>query len=636
MRREYLIVNILVLVLLFGCSGVDKKNKDSETKQTAQQTAGPGFDFSFEDAAVMLPSQADVQLDPGGRFYPRFQGNINYVRYQHDHYGEEMLEAFASRHYSPGKLLERMWDGEYAGKWLDAATRTAVNTGSDEQLAMVDSFAASLKKYQQPDGYMGIKLPVDRELNDWEQDWDIWNQWNSMIGFLTHYELRGDNTSLEAATGVGEWIVKAFSPVNGKNSEFLDGVTNDGFTNAVVIGQLVRLYRHTGNEDVLEFVGQVIQSFPPIQQMLSSGEPYLFHPYMLNAVLGGVLGFAQVTGDYEMLEKVEQVWDGLVRDHLYPTGSLGDREDLSGDQLEDTPGGQLQETCATTEWIFLTQSLFSITGKAKYLDALELTSHNALLAAQSADGMKWCYWTPLRHSKHWFHGPTRCCFWSGPRGIARLPQLIYATKKNIVYVNFFESSHATLSTDDGEVHITQDSKFPSTGISSVTLKTPPGWKGTVRIRVPGWSADFQAELNGNAVKCDTDLKGYSDISLQGSTTHKIGIQFEIPLVLEQFVGNDYVLRRGPEILVIDVRDNIDTWLGVDDLISLPPDITILDFDSLEGYEWPGPSDNDGSRRRYPVNVEDARTAEPRSVILTPYADAGNEGAAFRTVFPLAE
>jgi hypothetical protein len=37
-----------------------------------------------------------------------------------------------------------------------------------------------------------------------------------------------------------------------------------------------------------------------------------------------------------------------------------------------------------------------------------------------------------------------------------------------------------------------------------------------------------------------------------------------------------------------------------------------------------------------MNLNDARTSEPRGVILTPYADAGNEGAAFRTVFPLAE
>ena len=592
----FVLLQLPALSLLSGCTNVDEK-------LVSEQTTEADFTFSFDDAAVALPSPASVKLGPDGRFDSRFQGNINYLRYQHDYYGQEMLEAFAMRHYSPGKLLERVWDGEYAGKWLD--------------------------------GYMGIKLPMDRELNHWEKAWDIWNQWYALTGLLTHYELRGRRASLEAASRVGEWIVTTFRPIKDKNSLFFEGEV-DGFTKVAVIKQLVRLYRHTGNKDLLEFVGQVIQHYPPIQQMLSSGEPYLVHPYMLGAVLGGVVEFALVTRDYKMLVKVEQVWDGLVNDHLFPTGSLGDREDLNDDPLNDTPGGQLQETCATVEWILFTQELYSITGRMKYAEALELTCYNALLAAQSADGMKWCYWTPLRYSKHWFHGPTRCCFWSGPRGIARLPQLIYAVKDNVVYVNFFETSSATLNTTGGQVRVTQASEFPEIGNSIITLKTPPGWKGTLRIRVPGWSKEFQAKLDGSLVPNDCDVKGYCDVNLVESSEYQLEVQFNIPLVLEQLSPDDYVIRRGPEVLSIDIRDNIDTWLGADDLITIPEDIVVEQIKSYRKHQWPGPADFSTSRRRYAVSLNDDRTSEPRSVILTPYADAGNEGAAFRTVFPLAK
>ncbi len=637
MTRECFLIQLLALALLCCCTTIDEANNDPAGKPVTQQTPELDVDFSFEDEAVTLPSPASVQLGPKGRLGERFQGNINYLRYQHDHYGEFMLESFATRHYSPGKLLERVWDGEYAGKWLDAATRTAVNTGDGAQLAMVDAFAASLRQHQQPDGYMGVKLPTDRVLNEWEIDWDLWCQWNVLNGLLTHYELRGQHASLEAASRVGAWIVNTYGPIDENNMSFFRGRITGGFTRVVVIGQLVRLYRHTANEELVEFVRQVIQHYPPIQQMLSSGEPFLVHPYMLNAVLGGVVEFAQVTRNSEILAKVEQVWDGLVNDHLFPTGSLGDREDLSDGPLKDTPDGQLQETCATTEWIFLTQSLYAITGRAKYAEALEQTIYNALLAAQSADGMKWCYWTPLRYSKHFLYGPTRCCFWSGPKGIARLPQLIYATKGNAVYVNFFETSHATLATDDGQVHVTQDSKFPDIGKSMVTLKTPSGWKGTLRIRVPGWATAFQAKLNGSLVPNNSDVDGYCDINLEESGEFRIEIQFDIPLMLEQLSGDDYAMRRGPEVLSIDARDNIDTWLGAhDDLISIPEEIALLPIDSDRRYQWAGPTDTRWSRRRYLVNLNDGRTSEPRGLILTPYADAGNEGAAFRTVFPLAK
>ena len=631
-----LLIQLLVIGLLSGCTTVEEADNNSTEKTITQQIPELDVDFSFEDAAVTLSSPASVQIDPNGRFDARFKGNIKYLRYQFNHYGKEMLEAFASRHYSPGKLLERMWDGEYAGKWLDAATRTAVNTGNVAQLAMVDAFAASLRQHQQPDGYMGIKLPTDRELNDWEKEWDMWNQWTTMIGLLTHYELREERASLAAASRVGEWIINTYGPIEKMKESFLRGEIIEGMTNVVVIGQLVRLYRHTGNTELFEFVEQVIQYYPPIQQMLSKGEPYLAHPYMLSAILGGVAEFAQVTKNYEMLAKVEQVWNGLASSHLFPTGSLGESENLEEGSLKDVPDGQLQETCATTEWIFFTQSLYAITGRMKYIDALEQTIYNALLGAQSADGMKWCYWTPLRYSTHWFHGPTRCCFWSGPRGIARLPQLIYATKGNIIYVNFFESSKAVLATKGGKLHITQHSKFPESGGSTVTLKTPSGWKGTLRIRVPGWTTNFQTKLNGKLMPNISDLKGYCDVNLQDSGKYKIELQFDIPLVLEQLAGNDYVIRRGPEVLAVDVRDNIDTWLGQDDLISIPDAITLQHIDPDQRYQWAGPTDSDGSRRRYRVDLEDDRTSEPRGVILTPYADAGNEGAAFRTVFPLVK
>jgi DUF1680 family protein len=585
--------------------------------------------------ARCLLSPANVQIDPGGRFHKRFHGNVAYLKFQHEVYGEFMVQSFASRHYSPGKLLERMWDGEYAGKWLDAATRSAVNTGDEDLLNLVDEFAASLRNYQKSDGYMGIHLPVNRELNAWEKEWDNWNQWNCMIGFLTHYELRGDLESLQAASRIADWIVNTFGSDDKMKNDFARGEIINGMTNMVIIGQIMRLYRHTGDKIHLEFVDKVIQNYPPARDMVTTGKPYLVHPYMLSALLTGILEYAIATDNSEMLIRIEQIWDELNSTYMFPTGSLGEREDLKDDPIKDVPDGQLQETCATTEWIFLTMALYEKTGNVKYIDALEKTSYNALIGAQSDDGMKWCYWTPLRYSKHWFHGPTRCCFWSGPRGIARIPQLIYATKENIIYINFFESSRAILQTNGGEVIVTQISEFPKYGKSMVTLKTHAGWNGTLRLRIPGWGKDYKFKLNGHNVPIQSEIKRYCDINLQGLREYKVEIQFDIPLIQEKLAGNNYVIRRGPEVLSIDARDNIDTWLGEGDLISIPrKEITFLPIDPNMRYQWAGPVDADSNRRRYRVNLDDARTDELRSVILTPYADAGNMGAAFRTVFPL--
>ncbi len=37
--------------------------------------------------------------------------------------------------------------------------------------------------------------------------------------------------------------------------------------------------------------------------MMASGEPYLIHPYMLSAVLGGMLSYSSVTKDQEILNE---------------------------------------------------------------------------------------------------------------------------------------------------------------------------------------------------------------------------------------------------------------------------------------------------------------------------------------------
>ena len=81
------------------------------------------------------------------------------------------------------------------------------------------------------------------------------------------------------------------------------------------------------------------------------------------------------------------------------------------------------------------------------------------------------------------------------------------------------------------------------------------------------------------------------------------------------------LKNSPAVIPIDVRDNIETSLGW------------ISF--LEEFS-PRPIESDGSRRRYSADFNYVSSGEPRSLIFTPYADAGNEGAAFRTVFPLAQ
>ena len=93
--------------------------------------------ISLEKKQVYIPSPGKVSLLANSKLTARFQGNIDYLKYLLEHSGEFMLSAFSHRSYSPGKLLERVWDGEYAGKWLDAATRGAIHNNDSDFISAI-------------------------------------------------------------------------------------------------------------------------------------------------------------------------------------------------------------------------------------------------------------------------------------------------------------------------------------------------------------------------------------------------------------------------------------------------------------------------------------------------------------------
>jgi hypothetical protein len=179
--------------------------------------------------------------------------------------------------------------------------------------------------------------------------------------------------------------------------------------------------------------------------------------------------------------------------------------------------------------------------------------------------------------------------------------------------------------------VSQKSRFPGKGKSNIRIKAPMEWEGTVNIRVPAWAKQISVIYDGTIIPYEKSDLGYLNVNLTGKEEYQIAVKFDLPLRVEKLADN-YVICRGPEVLSLDTRDNIDTWLGAhDDLISLPEGIEFLPLESGKRYQWPGPVS--AKRRRYLVKVNDARTDELRAVVLTPYADAGNEGAAFRTAFP---
>jgi hypothetical protein len=415
-----------------------------------------------------------------GRLSARYQGNLRYLSQIFETREDWMLEPF--RHRGKDWVIEPLrnkkgelaWAGEYAGKWLDAVALSASHN-SDKQLGQTARFASALIATQESDGYLGIEMPARRRPgSDW--DWDVWNVKYAMTGLLTSFETRRDEASLDAAVRCGEWLIHQFGMVSAADHPFFSS-TMEGGANVVILDQLARLYRFTRERKFLEFANAVVAHYPPLERMRRTYQAPLWHAYNLASYLGGVVELAIASNSKTELSWVEKVWEDITSRHLYPTGSLSFSEHLSETAPNDTPiengepSRHHQETCATVEWLLFNALLYQATGRARYMERMEQTIYNALLAAQSLDGLQWMYFTPLRYEKRWFTGPTSCCYWSGPRGIARLPGWVYALGKDSLRVNLYESGEATLQLEDSAVAIRQTSLYPDFG--KVTLVVDP-------------------------------------------------------------------------------------------------------------------------------------------------------------------
>jgi hypothetical protein len=428
----------------------------------------------------------------------------------------------------------------------------------------------------------------------------------------------GQAASLSAAAKAGDWLVRTYSVSDTGERGFFHGV-HDGGCNVDLIDQLVRLYGATGQKQFLNFARDVDANYAAIKTMRESGKAVEVHPYVLLAYLGGVVELGRVQQDPKDLPWVESVWEDIVANHLYPTGSLGLNERLTKGAPSDEPDANHQETCASVEWMFFNHRLYCATGRVRYAQALEDTIYNALLGAQSEDGMKWMYYTPLRYHKKWFSGPTKCCYWSGPKGIARLPMLVYAPDEEGLRVNLFEESEATLNVRGLPVTLKQKTLYPTEGKTSLRLVLAKPAQFTVSLRIPPWAKNVQASVNGRPMDSEARPAGYCRISRKWSSGDTVALRFDVPTYLRPLRSEGVAVVRGPEVMSLDSRDNPD--LGVD-TVSLPGNVQLRSVEPVEG------------RRRYAATV--LVRGEPHEVVFTPFADAGNGGATFRTVFPNAE
>ena len=193
---------------------------------------------------------------------------------------------------------------------------------------------------------------------------------------------------------------------------------------------------------------------------------------------------------------------------LYLNGGIGSRPQGEGfgPNYELNNFNNYCETCASIANVYWNQRMFLATGDSKYIDVLERTLYNGLIAGVSLSGDKFFYdnpmGTPGGHARQQWFG-CACCPGNVTRFMASVPGYVYAIDKKDVYVNLFVGGNSKLKVGDTEVELVQKTQYPWNGDVEIDVTPNKNDKFTLLVRIPGWAknkpvpSDLYAYVDGS-------------------------------------------------------------------------------------------------------------------------------------------
>lgn len=552
---------------LFSYKPLPRTNVQMEYPVVKQSITSKAMPFDLEN----------IQF--GGYLNDRLNANLTQRLLNIDEPG--ILECYYSR---PGK---QTWVGEYTGKYLHAASRVWRSTQNAQLKVQMDRIVDILIGCQNEDGYLGTYIPA----NYWT-DWDVWAHKYNILGLLSYYSVTGYKPALETCVKMGDLLCRTFGEGDGQRN-IINSSGHVGMASTSVLEPMTLLYQYTGNKKYLDFCNYIIKAYdydngPKIVSTLTSvgkvDKTANAKAYEMMSNLTGIVKLYQLTGNEKLLKAAENAWNDVSKYKLYITGTASKGEHFQEDFV--LPAGNdvhMGEGCVTTTWVQFSQALYNLTGEAKYMDEIEKSIYNHLLAAENPETGCVSYYTALQGKK-----PYRCtidghcCLASIPRGIAAIPELaLTKNADNGFNINIYstEKLKDKITTKDGKevvIDCSIESKFPEEGTATITLNPEVTADFQLALRVPAWCKDFNANVD------DKNYKGipgkYLNIDQTWNKNSIIKVSFNLN---EQILdgGKSYpgyiTLKVGPQVLAVDqslnpeIVDLDKVSLGSPKLLSLP-------------------------------------------------------------------
>jgi len=205
---------------------------------------------------------------------------------------------------------------------------------------------------------------------------------------------------------------------------------------------------------------------------------------------------------------------------------------------------------------------------AKYIDVMERSMYNGVLAGVSLEGDLFFYVNPLEseghhHRRAWYG--CACCPSNVSRFLPSVGSYIYATSdEKGVFVNLYVGSTAEMKVGNTKLELVQHTNYPWDGNIEMEVQPETEASFPVNLRIPGWCKSFSLSVNGKKQIQSKQENGYVTLERSWKKGDNISLILDMPVEVvaadPRVVANvgKRAIQRGPLVYCVEENDQANT------------------------------------------------------------------------------